>query len=315
MWRIIIQIKEIRQMKTRKFKTVAEEWLEFHRAKVKYNTYLMYQRFVFKLIDEFENRKLSDITPLEIQKLLNNLQVIGYAKSTISKYRLTLQLIYKYGIQNDDVNKNCCSDTYVPKDAKVKKVGCVSNNDIKKILESYKKPFGFFAFILLTFGLRKSEALALTWEDIDIDNGYISINKIIEYHKSEPMICNCLKNGDDERIVPILPMTRFIITEMKENQTGIIFAHNDTYMHRSRSEKEWQKYLHITGLEFNKHQLRHTYATLLYKAGVDMKTAMMLLGHKDIAMLMKIYTHTDVEMLSLSVMHLSSYMERQFSIK
>ncbi len=301
-------------MKTSNFNEVADEWLEFHRAKVKKSTYDMYNRYAKYLKDEFGDYSLIDITPIIIQKYLNQLHLLNFAKSTISKYRLTLQLILKYGIRNDLIVKNACEDTYVPKNAKVKKVGCISDTDIKMILDSYNCQFGLFPLILLTFGLRKSEALALTWEDINIEKRCIFVNKIIEYDKSTPVVCNCLKNGDEERVVPILPMVYHIFNEFKKNNAGIIFSRNGEYLKRSRCEKEWNKYLKSTNLQMNKHQLRHTYATMLYKSGVDMKTAMMLLGHKDMAMLIKIYTHTDMEMLTLSIDTLNKYMEDKFQV-
>lgn len=297
-----------------KFQSVANEWLEFHRAKIKNCTYLMYKNYVEKLSIEFNDTDISQITPLQVQKLLNGLCSINYAKSTISKYRLTMQQIIKYGMKCGYLEKNSCEDTYVPKDAKTKKVDRVNDDAINKILKSYNCHFGLFALFLLTFGLRKSEALALTWEDIDMENNCITVNKIIEYNRSSPVVCNYLKNGDEERIIPILPLVRNILEIYREGKKGIVFEYKGKYLQRSRCEKEWGRYLNITGLEINKHQLRHTYATLLYKAGVDMKTAMMLLGHKDIAMLMKIYTHTDIEMLSLSIKHLSDYMFHRYDV-
>lgn len=53
-------------------------------------------------------------------------------------------------------------------------------------------------------------------------------------------------------------------------------------MHSLFIEHEWNKYKKATGLNINQHQLRHTHATMLYKADINMKTAMSLLGHKDI---------------------------------
>lgn len=303
-------------MKKKKlFKDVAEEWLEFHRAKVKNYTYLMYARYVKNLILEFQKYQISQITSFQVQKFLNNLCSLGYAKSTISKYRLTLQQISNYAIRCDYAIKNCCIDTYIPKDAKVKIINRVSDEDIEKVLLGYNHYFGLFALFLLTFGLRRSEALALTWEDIDVEAGYIRINKVIEYDKSTPILCHYLKNGSKEKIIPILPMVYDILKKQKEDKTGIIFSHNGEHLHRSRCAKLWDRYLLSNKMNINMHQLRHTYATLLYKAGVDLKTAMELMGHKDMTMLLKIYTHPDVETLTINVIQLNDFMLNKYQIK
>ena len=54
----------------------------------------------------------------------------------------------------------------------------------------------------------------------------------------------------------------------------------------SRSNPKVQKIENITA-----HMLRHTYATILYDAGVDIKTAQRYLGHADVQTTLKIYTH------------------------
>lgn len=46
-------------------------------------------------------------------------------------------------------------------------------------------------------------------------------------------------------------------------------------------------------IKFTLHQLRHTYACILYKAGIDIKQAQLWMGHKDIKVLLNIYTHLD----------------------
>ena len=58
---------------------------------------------------------------------------------------------------------------------------------------------------------------------------------------------------------------------------------------------------------FDMHQLRHTFCTLLYKSGVDMKTAQEILEHSDISITLKIYTHLDQELKSVSIEKLNNY--------
>ena len=46
-------------------------------------------------------------------------------------------------------------------------------------------------------------------------------------------------------------------------------------------------------MHFTLHQLRHTFACILYKAGIDVKQALQWTGHKDLRVLLDIYTHLD----------------------
>ncbi|MEG2610769.1 MAG: tyrosine-type recombinase/integrase [Oscillospiraceae bacterium] len=59
------------------------------------------------------------------------------------------------------------------------------------------------------------------------------------------------------------------------------------------------------------HQLRHAYATMLYKSGVDMLTAQYLGGHADINTTLSIYTHLDNELKIKSVGSLNAYLDNK----
>lgn len=59
--------------------------------------------------------------------------------------------------------------------------------------------------------------------------------------------------------------------------------------------RRWHKYIKATGLNITQHQLRHSYATILYRAGIDLKTAKNLLGHADVQTTLNIYTHLEKE--------------------
>ena len=62
---------------------------------------------------------------------------------------------------------------------------------------------------------------------------------------------------------------------------------------------------------FTPHQLRHTYATMLYDAGVDLKTAQQMLGHRDIKTTMGIYTHIAENRKKESTKRLNKYFNDQ----
>ena len=65
----------------------------------------------------------------------------------------------------------------------------------------------------------------------------------------------------------------------------------------------------LSKLSLRMHDLRHSYCTLLYSAGVDVKTAAYLMGHSDIKVTMSIYTHLSAERKAESTASLLSFFD------
>ena len=65
--------------------------------------------------------------------------------------------------------------------------------------------------------------------------------------------------------------------------------------------------------QFTMHCLRHTYATILYDAGVDVLTAKKLLGHADVTTTMGIYTHLSAENEAANIDKLNEFLNKSAS--
>ena len=90
----------------------------------------------------------------------------------------------------------------------------------------------------------------------------------------------------------------------------------------------WRSYMHYLNIQaggkdrsrinpkivamepFTAHQLRHSYATMLYDADVDVKTAQKLLGHADFGVTMKIYTHLSAEKETAGIEKLNEHLDQ-----
>lgn len=80
------------------------------------------------------------------------------------------------------------------------------------------------------------------------------------------------------------------------------------FEHCSRGEDASRSNPKIQAVEpFTAHQLRHTYATMLYDAGVDVLTAQRLLGHADVQTTMRIYTHLSKQKEQQSIAALNAH--------
>jgi integrase len=128
-------------------------------------------------------------------------------------------------------------------------------------------------------GFRASDLRWLTWTDVDINRRMITVR------------AGYAKN-DEARSVPMNQLLTGILKSVKlaNNQSDKVFCNRDGAPHRSfRSAFEHAvRKAEITDFTF--HDLRHTFASRLVMAGVDLPTVKELLGHRDISMTMR-YTH------------------------
>ena len=175
------------------------------------------------------------------------------------------------------------------------------------------------AMIMLFSGLRRGECLALEWSDINLKQGYIDVNKSIEFGKNQGTIKKGGKTMSATRIVPIPPiLVDYLINYKKEqhvlSKTVCLNVSGNQYT-KSSWDKVWQSYLLDLNLkygyphDFNKHSptlkasdlpmkiepftphyLRHTFATMLYLQDIEVTKAMQILGHTDIQTTVNIYT-------------------------
>lgn len=295
------------------YNQVINQWLVFYEGKVKGSTFLMYKQIATQILKEFGDFNIEDITNLKLQQFLNSLHRQRYSKSTINKYKITLNLTFKYYKKINPNFKNPCEDLYLPKGAFVKKREPLSNNEIQIILKDFKSKEYLYPLFLLTFGLRRSEALALEWQDIDLTRKIITVNKTVEFIHNKPVLWHFLKNGENEKIIPILPFVYDYIAFLKETyKQGIIFNHKGEYLLENQVNKLWKEFKNKSGISITQHQLRHTYATILYRSGVDLKTAMELLGHKNLKMLLEVYAHTDEAVLIKAVNKANDYLIKNY---
>ena len=188
-----------------------------------------------------------------------------------------------------------------------------------------------FLDVLLYTGLRRGEALALTIKDIDLSSKVLNINNSLFFKENEPFI-KCPKTKAGIRKVPIPNALLYELNSYCKSLNGfVLFAmENENFMTRSSFRKFWEGIIKkvkfaadelITQdssvksseqkIGFTPHTFRHTYATNLYYAGVDIKTAQYFLGHSNLSVTLNIYTHLKKENVEVSeVEKINDYLDK-----
>lgn len=307
------------EMKTeeRTFRQFADEWVNvILKPKVKP---LSYQRKVSTLEHQvyphIGNIQISKLTHARIQKMVNDLNESGLSYSTIKKaYEAVSGCLRYYRIQTA-TSFNPCEDITLP-EAKKKDDSDISfftAEERKRIVEEATRKFQSgksvyrigWAFVLLLYsGLRVGELCALTWKDVDFSERTITVNKCaIEVREKD-------KNGKSHSVLKtqdstktrsgtrIIPMTEKAFLALSELQkiTGeyeyIITSSKGERIRPSRLDRTFHLMLDEIGLQHvGVHTLRHTFATMLFHNGCEVKVVSELLGHSNTKITENIYIH------------------------
>lgn len=245
---------------------------------------------------------LDNITTPILRRYISFLKVDkGYKTNTIRRKIHSLSSFYKYLLEQGYIEKNPMLPIHAPKEEQKLPI-YLTEHDIKLLLQAPKKYARFESHILrdtvllkmLIFtGARRSEVLAMNWEDIDFGKQIITIRK---------------GKGKKERIVPLhenlsCDLWEYLQSRLPLTNQAIFISDLGNRMSVSNFQTLFRRYLKKSGLEdkgYTIHKCRHSFASLLHQNGVDILTIQSLLGHEDLNST-KIYTHTNVNHLKKEV--------------
>ena len=173
---------------------------------------------------------------------------------------------------------------------------------------------GEFFGIMLGCGLRPQEVRALYWENVDFQAHTISVTGAIKKGQRE---IGPTKSKAGVRTIPMPIWLEQMLRKMPDRREKALIFGKDKPLHENQVTLMWyavKKRMEIlagaetkgrslighspeVGQEITPYYLRHTYATTLAEKGIDMKTAQYLLGHANISMTARVYTHVTDKMM------------------
>lgn len=162
-------------------------WFDnYCKMQLKYNTQVGYMQIIRnRLIPAFGHYKLKALTPACIQEYANKLKLEGLAKNTVVGIISTLSCALNYAVEPlHYIPYNPCDRIKYPKysnDNRKEVRYIISPEDFNRIIERFPPSSQFYIPLMIGYytGLRISEAFALTWDDIDLNNRTITVNKIV----------------------------------------------------------------------------------------------------------------------------------------
>lgn len=321
-----------------------EKWLKLKKVKVscgRYNTYAAR----FANLAPVHNCPITKLRTTDIQDIILDLASEPcartgkpYARHTLTEIKNVAAQIIKMAIGNRVLDYNCALQVEIPKTTTAEKRRALTDEEQRWIIDTPHRA-QTAAMIMMYAGLRRGELLALTWEDIDLEQGCIYVNKSVEMIDDKPHIKAGGKTSAATRTVYIPQILVEYLSQVEHDRFSLVCPNaKGNLMSDTAWRRLWDSYLCDLNLRygnwgsclqtagkrpskyapqqkpmliphFTAHWLRHTYITLLYKAGVDILTAKEQAGHSDIKTTMQIYTHLDSEYKRQNIDMLDKYIK------
>ncbi|MDR6515919.1 tyrosine-type recombinase/integrase [Chryseobacterium camelliae] len=285
---------------------IAEFWKNDKKMYVKKSTFSAYVLLlenhllpVFKDHFEIENE---DIQKFVFQKLDQ-----GLSQKSIKDILIVLKMVLKFGAKNKWIAFTNF-DVQYPTVRETHSIDVLSRTHQKKVMGYIQEHFTFRnlgVYICLCSGMRIGEICALTWEDIDTDNGIINIRKTIQRiyvieggERRTELLIDTPKTKNSIREIPISrDLLRMLKPFKKIVNPAFFVLTNDSKPTEPRTYRSYYKNLmrslEIPDIKF--HGLRHSFATRCIESKCDYKTVSVLLGHSNISTTLNLYVHPNLE--------------------
>lgn len=271
------------------------------------------------------NMKIIDIKKSDILMLYKKLSEDGYSAGTIQILQKIIRPSLQLACDDNVIIKNPAEGCTKDYSTELEKKYALTFDEEKEFLDRIrnrprmKRYYPMYDIILKT-GLRISEAIGLTWDDVDMHKREININHQVQYRKVNHkcvFYANSTKTGAGIRVIPMTDEVYKLFLE----QYKVWFATTKDVDFEVDGYKNFVFVSHVTGKCMNHnnvrrmlrsivamnndreiqlppispHILRHTAATRLAESGCDIKVMQYLLGQTDIRTTMRVYNHVDTE--------------------
>lgn len=285
---------------------IAELWSVDKKQYVKKSTYsaymLLIENHILPAFGDMYAIQESDVQSFVFEKL-----EVGLSQKSIKDILIVLKMVLKFGAKNN-LFTYTHFDIKFPTQRDRQNIEVLSRTDQKKIMNYVQSHFTFRnlgLYVCLSAGMRIGEICALTWDDINIDTGTISIRRTIQRvyvvesgSRHTEVILDTPKTRNSIRDIPMTRELSRILKPIKKvvNKDFFVLTNEakPTEPRTYRSYfKQFIKSLDIPEIKF--HGLRHSFATRCIESECDYKTVSVLLGHSNISTTLNLYVHPNLE--------------------
>lgn len=296
---------------------LTEDWLPAAKANLEESTWTSYRRYLtLHVIPRIGSVRLQQLDAGRLNCLYADLldsgrrdgKPGGLSPRTVRYIATILSRALKDAVAWDRLVRNPADAARPPRprDAKAPAMNTWSGAELEEFLRRSRanRYQPAWTFLALT-GCRRGEALGLSWSDVDLDSGRVSIRQAITAIDHKIKVGSRTKTAK-ARLIELDSATVGVLRAQRAAQAaerlaigagyqdhGLVFCHPDGRpYHPERFSREFDRMVERLGMRrIRTHDLRHTWATLALRAGVPLKVVSERLGHATTAVTADTYSH------------------------
>jgi integrase len=256
---------------------------------------------------------LTQVKPEHLQKYYSEKLLKGWcdgkgglSQNTVRHHHVTLHDALQNAVKRGLLARNP-ADAVSPPHPQKPEMRTWDEEDIKRFLNTARETEYYPLFYTAFFtGLRRSELLALRWQEVDLLYCQLSVIRSLHHLRNGTTVFRQPKTAKGRRTVALPPSAVLVLKEHRQKQEleramigkpltdeDLVFAHldggpllPDTITHA------WIKIVRRTGLKnIRLHDARHSHASLMLKQGIHPKIVQERLGHSSIQVTLDTYSH------------------------
>ena len=272
------KVPEIKKIKNYTFRQLSEEYVDLMASQ---KDWVNKTRKVKQLVDYFGDLPLRHFNSMLVEKFKKKrLEEVRNKPATVNRFLATLKHMFTMAEEWEMVEEEFLK--------KVRKVKLLKENNMRlrylleeeaeELIQNCESHLQPIVQVALNTGMRKQEILTLKWdENIDLKNGFILLTDT---------------KNDERRELPMNNAVRGVLEkQVRRIDVPWVFYNPKTGVKWGDMKRSFYSALRRAGIRnFRFHDLRHTFASHLVMAGVDITTVKELLGHKTLSMTLR-YAH------------------------
>lgn len=303
-----------------------ERWEAIKAPSVSSGRMEAYRSAAKNYLSDLDPMPIDKIRLADVQLIFSGLKL---SASRLGDIRTVCNGVFALAVRNRIIDYNPMPDVIMPKHKEKETERDALTEEEREQVEALEHRGRLPAMVMMYAGLRPEEVIPLLWTDVDLKNDVIKINKTVERQGSQYIQKNSGKTQAAMRKVPIPEKLAVFLRQEKKKATTLLLCpdRKGQMMSVIGWRRLWESWLNTFNYVFGDfsgckdvphdangrpvqkrfapgklplvvrritpYWFRHTYCTMLYQAGVDVKTTMEWMGHTRIETTLGIYTHLD----------------------